>query len=502
MQGTTTDIFIIGGGINGTGIAHEAASRGLSVTLCEKNDLAAGTSSTSSNLIHGGLRYLENYDFGLVRKALQEREILMRLAPHLISPLEFILPQEKHGRPAWLIRLGLLIYDHLASHPSLPNSKKVNLTNHLDGLALLSDFKIGFSYYDCRTNDARLVVLNALAAQKNGATILTHTQFLSAERTQNRWKIELKNQESTETYFCYAKALVNAAGPWIAELQDKHINIENDFSVKLVKGSHIVIPKLYEGNFAYILQNSDKRIIFTIPYENEFTLIGTTDTPYTADLDKITASTTEQTYLCNIINHYFKKSISPKDIVWSFAGVRCLQADGSQKLSDITRDYCFQFLDETGLLTVISGKLTTYRRLAEEAVKTLEPLFPQMKPSLSTSAVLPGGDIENADFDQFYQQFCAEYAWLPEKIAQRYAKSYGTRVDLFLKNVKSINELGNFFGAGLYQKEVEYLIKYEWAKSAEDILWRRTKLGLFFSEEDTKKLATWLNLFCAKQDPK
>ena len=482
-----SDIFIIGGGINGTAIAADAAGRGLSVTLCEKNDLASGTSSTSTKLIHGGLRYLEFYEFNLVRKALREREILLKRAPHLIAPLEFILPHEKHLRPAWLIRLGLFLYDHLATHPHLPNSRPVQLQNTDYGKALLPIFKKGFSYYDCFTDDARLVVLNALSARENNAAILTHTEFISAEREQNHWKIHIKNT-SGENVFYFAKALVNATGPWINHVQ------KNKFNIKLVKGSHIVVPKLYDGDFAYILQNSDQRITFVIPYQGGFSLIGTTDILFSDDLNHVTISEEEENYLCNIINQYFKKSIRKKDIIWSYAGVRCLQEDETVNPSKTTRDY--KLLIETKnnlpLLTVIGGKITTHRLLAENALLLLHPFFESMSKEKTENTPLPGGDIENNDFNLFYKKFKKTFSWLPEKIAYRYAKNYGTRAYLFLKGKNSIVDLGVDFSNGLYEKEIDYLIQNEWAKTSDDILWRRTKLGLFFSEEEKASLDQWL----------
>lgn len=489
MVNGSSDIFIIGGGINGAGIAADAAGRGLSVTLCEKGDLASGTSSASSKLIHGGVRYLENYEFGLVRKSLIEREILFNKDSHIISALEFILPYEKQLRPAWLIHLGLKIYDHLAAHPLLPNSKKIDLTKDIRGEELQPEFKTGFSYYDCNTDDARLVVLNAIVAKQNGAVILTHSAFINAVYENKQWKIQLKNLITSETYFQYAKTLLNVSGPWVAETQSKILPNEPPLAIELVKGSHIVVPKIYSGNFAYILQNPDKRVVFAIPYENEFTLIGTTDVPYHDNLDQVSITADEENYLCSTINRYFNNSISPKNILWSYAGVRCLQASNAARPSDITREYEFVLDSKLPLLTIIGGKLTAYRVLAEQALDKLRKYFPQMKPKWTASKSLPGGDFPKGKFAEFYQKFHAEYSWLPEKIAYRYARSYGTLAYLILKDANSLDDLGQEYAAGLYQKEIDYLIEYEWAISSEDILWRRTKLGLFFSAEDTKKLA-------------
>lgn len=487
------DIFIIGGGINGAGIAADAAGRGLTVALCEKNDLASATSSASSKLIHGGLRYLEQYDFGLVRAALQEREILHRNARHIVSPLEFVLPHDKHLRPTWLIRLGLFIYDHLARHPFLPNSKRLSLTKDPRGQALDNRFTTGFSYYDCHTDDARLVILNAIAAYDHGASILTHTEYLSAERMKDQWKISLKNRRNGETYTVFAKCLINASGPWVTKNSSTIVGSALQAS-RLVKGSHIVVPRLYEGEYAYILQTKDKRVVFAIPYQENFTLIGTTDVTYTDDLEHVTISGEEKIYLCNTINNYFKKSISVADIIWSYAGIRCLQADNAERPSEVTRDYQFHLQPDNQLLTIISGKLTTYRRLAEEAVNSLSESFPHMKTAWTAQKPLPGGDFSEATFQLFYKNLQKKYSWLPQTVAYRYARSYGTRVELILSRATKLTDLGEFFGAGLYQKEVEYLINHEWAISCEDILWRRSKLGLFLSVEEVEKLQNWLEI--------
>lgn len=493
MNNAFTDIFIIGGGINGTGIAADAAGRGLSVTLCEKDDLASATSSASSKLIHGGLRYLTTYDFGLVRKALQEREILLRNAPHLIWPLEFVLPHAKHLRPAWMIRLGLFIYDHLARHPQLPNSKKLNLTKNTRGKPLASEFTKGFSYYDCYDDDARLVITNAISAKEHGATILTRTTCLSAEYQDKQWKITTKHHDSQTVTTHYAKVLINAAGPWVQAIQKNVLNTLESLHVELIKGSHIILPKLYEGNHAYILQNRDERVIFAIPYEKDFTLVGTTDVPYKDNLDQVDITTEEENYLCESINNYFKKSISPQDILWSYAGVRCLHSDDAEQASKISRDYKFTLDNNTHLVSIISGKVTTYRRLAEEVITSLKHFFPHMKSAWTAHAPLPGGDIPQGNFEKFYQQLCADFSWLPQQIAYRYARNYGTRAQLILQDAKSITELGNHIGNGLYQREVNYLIQHEWAHTSEDILWRRTKLGLYFKTEEIEALDRIIN---------
>ena len=485
-----SDLFIIGGGINGAAIAADAAGRGLSVTLCEKNDLSSGTSSASSKLIHGGLRYLEFYEFGLVKKALHEREVLLKRAPHLISPLEFILPYEKHLRPAWMIRIGLFLYDHLAKRHLIPGSKSVDLKKDLRGRELLPHLEKGFSYYDCFTDDTRLVIANALSAKENGALILPRHAFLKAERENDSWKIEIKNLKTEEVSIHHSKALINVAGPWVKEIQN-HIQSEIKFDIQLDKGTHIVVPKLYEGDFAYILQNSDNRIVFAIPYHDQYTLIGTTDVEYKGDLNHVSSSIEEEEYLCKLINQYFKKSIQRKDILWSYAGVRCLQSgkdEHTHNAATASRDFKFLIDDKNHLplLTIIGGKLTTHRTLAEEAVNKLKSYFPAMKPAWTAHSTLPGGDM--SDFESFYSEFKNKYPWLSEALALRYAKMYGTRAYLLLKNANSLNDLGKNYSHDLYQIEMDYLKNEEWAETMEDILWRRTKLGLFFSKDELATL--------------
>lgn len=485
---TQTDIFIIGGGINGTAIAADAAGRGLSVTLCEKNDLASGTSSASTKLIHGGLRYLEQYDFRLVRNALNEREILMRRAPNVIKPLEFVLPYENHLRPAWLIRLGLFLYDHLAARKKIPGSQSINLRTDTRGKALQSSFSKGFSYYDCFTDDARLTVLNALSAKENGAVILTRHEFISAKAENNGWLIEVKNcfDQSIKQY--QAKVLINAAGPWINQVQQKIS--QQSFHIKLVKGSHIIVPKLYSGNFAYILQNKDNRVIFAIPYQQDFTLIGTTDTDIASDFHSAEISDAEKVYLCTIVNNYFNQKISPENLIWSYSGVRCLQGDGATSLAKLSREHKIdlRFVNSQPLMTIIGGKLTTHRSLAEEAINKLGQFFKNTKPAWTSRTPLPGCDFPENSFEDFFQQFSREYPWLPEQLALHYAGNYGTRAKVLLQNCHSMRDLGDAYSTMLFQREVDFLIEHEWAKTADDILWRRTKTGLVMSEESKNKL--------------
>ncbi len=489
-----SDIFIIGGGVNGTAIAADAAGRGLSVTLCEKNDLASGTSSACSKLIHGGLRYLEFYEFGLVRSALREREILLRRAPHLISPLEFVLPHTKHTRPAWLIRLGLFFYDHLARRRYLPRSKTLDLHNTLYGASLSPELQRGFSYFDCFVDDARLVIANALSAHHHGAAILTRTTFLSAQRENAVWKIELQDTLSKKIFHHYAKMLINVGGPWVKQIQNKIIATDLTFDIELDKGSHIVVPKIYEGDFAYILQNEDNRVVFAIPFLEKFTLIGTTDVHLSENPETSNITPEEEDYLCKAMNGYFKKSIGKTDIIWSFAGVRCLQASAGGNTSTITRDYKLLIEDKNNapLLTVIGGKFTTHRTLAEQAVSKLQPYFPSMRGAWTATKPLPGGDFPESNFTDFLQRLKQDFPWLPSDIATHYAKNYGTQAYLFLASANNLSDLGQSFSDVLYEKEVDYLIQHEWARTAEDILWRRTKLGLFFSREEEEKLRKFL----------
>lgn len=485
-----TDVFIIGGGINGAAMATDAAGRGLSVVLCEKNDIASATSSASTKLIHGGLRYLELCELGLVRKALHEREILMQKAPHLVTPLQFILPYQKQLRPAWLMRIGLFLYDHLTRKNTLPHSHTVRFENSPFGEPLQKQLSLGFSYYDCMTDDARLTLTNALAAKEKGASILTRHEFISAKPENNCWNIFVKNTLTGETRSFSSKILINATGPFLQEVQQK-INPEKTISSRLVKGSHIIVPTLFPGDFAYILQHTDQRIIFAIPWQNHFTLIGTTDVAFDDTPDNgVTITIEEKNYLCSIINNYFKKSITPHDIVFSWSGVRCLQDEPSKKLSRIGRDYHIQLDTEKNppLLTLIGGKLTTHRIVAEEAIDLLKPFFPRMKPAWTASTPLPGGDFSGETVEQFLLKFQKRFSWLPIDICERYVKNYGTRANLILENANHIDDMGEDFTNGFYEKELIYLVQHEWARSLDDILWRRTKLGLILSEDAKNKI--------------
>ncbi|MEM6651461.1 MAG: glycerol-3-phosphate dehydrogenase [Pseudomonadota bacterium] len=484
------DLFIIGGGINGAGIARDAAGRGLRVLLCEKDDLAAHTSSASTKLIHGGLRYLEHYDFPLVRKALIEREVLLRAAPHIIWPLRFVLPHHQDMRPAWLIRLGLFLYDHLGGRKILPPTKSLNRNNSKVFQPLRADFVKGFEYSDCWVDDARLVVLNAMDAADRGATILTRTECTGLDCNGETWTATLQPEGRTERKI-EARAVVNAAGPWVDTLSQQAGAQHNRPSVRLVKGSHIIVPKLYDDDRCFFFQAGDGRIVFAIPYERgKFTLIGTTDLAYSGDLNAVTASAEEIDYLCAIANTYFEQQISPSDVVATYSGVRPLFDDHAENASSVTRDYVLKFLDETSapFLSVIGGKITTYRKLAEDVLKQLAPHFPQASAAWTDDQPLPGGDIENGDFDAFEAISAQAYPWLDAATHYRLARAYGTRLQRVLRGAKAPSDLGEHFGAGLYEKEVAYLVAHEFARSVDDIVWRRTKLGLHLSSAQLERL--------------
>ncbi|CAI3940138.1 Glycerol-3-phosphate dehydrogenase (GlpA) (PDB:2RGH) [Commensalibacter communis] len=489
------DLLIIGGGVNGTGIARDAAGRGLKILLVEKDDLAQHTSSASTKLIHGGLRYLEYYEFRLVREALQERERLLNLAPHIIHPLKFVLPHRNAVRPAWMIRAGLFLYDHLACHPKLPNAQQIAMQKSPYGQPLRNDIKKGFTYSDCAVDDSRLVVLNAKGARNKGADIRTQTTLLKAERKDDVWEAIIQDNKTQDQTTVQAKAIVNAAGPWVAEvLQD--LQVKSSMNVRLVKGSHIVVKKLFDGPQAYILQNADKRIVFAIPYHEEFTLIGTTDLSWDQSPDALPKIDQDETqYLCDSINNYFTKNITPKDVIWDYSGVRPLYDDAASNASAVTRDYHLdlnQNVGKTPLLSIFGGKITTYRRLAEHSMEQLAPFFQYSRGSWTGSEALPGGHITNGDFKLFYNNLRKNIPFLDEITTKRMAHAYGTDVFEVLNKANSKEDLGTDFGHGLSQREVDYLIEKEWAITAEDILWRRTKLGLYFSQDEIQNLQKYL----------
>ncbi|MBX7146950.1 MAG: glycerol-3-phosphate dehydrogenase [Alphaproteobacteria bacterium] len=489
------DLVVIGGGINGTGIARDAAGRGLSVCLIEQNDLANFTSSSSTKLIHGGLRYLEYYEFRLVRESLIEREILLKLAPHIIWPLNFVLPHHKDLRPIWMIQLGLFLYDHLGGRKILPASKKVDLTNTIFGNALKSSFTKGFTYSDCWVDDARLVILNALDAYNKGAIIKTRTLCTKAERIHNNWSITLKDKLTQEYYTIKAKILINATGPWVTDFIENKANIKSDYHLRLTKGSHIIVPKLYDGQHAYILQNKDKRIVFTIPYEQNYTLIGTTDISVNKEtLGQANVSQEEINYLCHIVSSYFKKVISADDVKWHYSGIRPLYDDAHKNASAVTRDYVLHLdnYHNLPLLSIFGGKITTYRKLSEHVMEKLKPFFPNLKSNWTAKSILPGGDIKEQNISKFFKKLSNDFLWLPESLIHRYARTYGTLTYQLLNNVSSIHDMGINLGDDLYTIEIDYLIKHEWAQTSEDILWRRTKLGLHINQKTKEKLDDYL----------
>jgi glycerol-3-phosphate dehydrogenase len=487
-----TDILVVGGGINGAGIARDAAGRGLSVTLCEQDDLAAHTSSASTKLIHGGLRYLEQYEFRLVAKALAEREVILRLAPHISWPMLFVLPHQSHLRPVWMIRLGLMLYDRLgASHRTLADSKAVDLRKHVSGKALQTRYRRGFVYSDGWVQDARLVVLNAMDAAERGARIHVRTRCRHAQVRGGIWHAELESSDGIQ-HHVRARMLVNACGPWAGRFLGTVLGQREHPRLRRVKGSHIVLPRQYEHDYAYIFQQPDHRIVFAIPFETDFTLVGTTDIDDGGDPADVRISPGEIRYLCDAVNRYFRKRVEPDDVVWSYSGVRPLLDEGGDATS-ASRDYRIRLDEDHGapLLNVFGGKITTYRRLAEESVDRLMDAAGMDRPSWTEGGdPLPGGDF--ADAERLLDTWSRKWPWLPVALAHRWLRHYGTRTSRLLGSAGKLQDLGEHFGAGLYRSEVDYLVRHEWARSAEDILWRRTKLGLRLDQESCERLRRYL----------
>jgi len=495
QSATDFDLVVIGGGINGAGIARDAVGRGLSVLLVEKDDLAEHTSSASTKLIHGGLRYLEHYDFMLVRHALQEREVLLKAAPHIIWPLRFVLPHHKALRPKWLIRLGLFLYDHIGGRKLLPASHSVDLTKHVSGEALKNEFNSGFEYSDCWVQDARLVSLNVLDAAERGCDVRTRCECTDLVRLDGQWRVHLHNKFGNTNSFVSAKAVVNASGPWVEQTLDLDEEHDSKHGVRLVKGSHIIVPKLFDHPYTYIFQNADNRVLFAVPYEQNFTLLGTTDVEVDDKPGKQQIDTDEIDYICKSVGEYFDKPIDTNSVVWSYAGVRPLYDDASENASKVTRDYKLD-LDErknAPILSVYGGKITTYRKLAEQAVGMLQTSLDNTEKDWTADVPLPGGDIANADFDAFMTQLKPQYDWLDESLLLDYARNYGTRIHTLLAKVSGMGELGQHFSGPLYQREVDYLVEHEWARTAEDILWRRSKKGLHIETDAVGVLQTYLN---------
>lgn len=490
---TPVDLLIIGGGINGTGIARDAAGRGLSVILCEKDDLASGTSSKSSKLIHGGLRYLEYGEFRLVREALIERETLLRSAPHLVEPLRIVLPHHKGLRPKWMLRFGLFIYDHLGGRKLLPGTKVANLHTGSGKGVLKPEYKTGFVFSDCRVDDARLVVCNALDAQNRGAHIATRTKCVGLSHADGLWQATLEDENTGRDHTVSARCVINASGVRVDEIVELALGRVHPDHLRLVKGSHIVTKRLYEGDKLYMFQNPDGRIIFAIPYQDDFTLIGTTDAPYELSDDPIEISEVERDYLLGAANSYFQKQISVDDIVWSYAGVRPLYDNNKQNASAVTRDYVFDLMDtETPpILSIFGGKITTYRELSEHALAKLRSHFPDMAKRWTANSPIWGGDYPQANFDSFVTAQQHQYSCLPPALVRRYCSLYGSKIDLVLDGVSTDSDLGERFGRYLTAREVTYLVTHEWAQTSDDILWRRTKEGLQMDAGARDEFKAW-----------
>ena len=488
------DLLVIGGGVNGAGIARDAAGRGLSVLLCEKDDLAQGTSSRSGKLIHGGLRYLEYYEFRLVREALIEREVLLRAAPHIVWPMRFVLPHSGEQRPAWMIRLGLFLYDHLGGRERLPGTRRLDLRRAPEGAPIRDDYATAFEYSDCWVDDARLVVLNALDAAARGADVRVRTEVASARRVDGVWQATLRTVDgATETV--RTRVLANAAGPWVEQVITGVVGANAARRVRLVKGSHIVVRKFWDGAQAYLLQNDDKRVIFVNPYEDDLCLIGTTDIPYDGAADDVAIDDGERAYLCRVVNRYMRHRVELSDIVHAFSGVRPLYDDNAANPSAVTRDYVFDVDDGDGaapLLSVFGGKITTFRKLAEHALQKLRTFLPGMTGDWTRAAPLPGGDMPDADFDRWCADFQQRFAFLPAPLARHYARLYGTRAPALLDGARALSDLGRHFGGLLYEREADFLMRDEWARTPQDVLERRTKHHLHLTPAQRDGFADWM----------
>ncbi len=488
------DLAVIGGGVNGCGIARDAQGRGLSVFLAEMGDLAGATSSASTKLIHGGLRYLEHFEFRLVREALVEREVLLRSAPHIIWPLRFVLPHHRGLRPWLVIRLGLFLYDHLGGRRVLPGTRSLDLARDEAGASLKPEFHRAFEYSDCWVDDARLVVLNARDAADRGAVIVTRTRCVAARRDAGIWRLALENVRDGSRFEVASRVLVNAAGPWVSRVNAMAAGANAGAPVRLVKGSHIVVDRVFQHDRAYIFQNADRRVCFAIPYEDDFTLIGTTDLDYQGDPADVAIEDAETDYLLAAVNAYLDRPIERGSVRWSYAGVRPLFDDGATKAQEATRDYALRLDGSPGqapLLSVFGGKITTYRRLAEQVLRELAPYFPAMGPAWTADAALPGGDVPGS-FDAWAGALARRFASLDRRLVGRLCRAYGTRVEALLTGVSTMADLGRHFGAGLTEREVDHLIANEWAETAADVLWRRTKLGLRIGPDGKRMLEAFM----------
>lgn len=496
MPDEVFDVFVVGGGINGCGIARDAVGRGYSVYLAEMDDLASGTSSAASKLIHGGLRYLEHYEFSLVRESLSERERLWAMAPHIIWPMRFVLPHNKGLRPKWLLRLGLFIYDHIGGRKKLPPAKTLNLRQHEVGQPLQSHFTTGFEYSDCWADDARLVLLNARDAADKGASINTRTKVVNARREGDTWAIEVAHLNTGERETIRARMMVNAAGPWIDYVLGAVEGHHGNRNVRMVKGSHIVVDEIFTHDKSYIFQNADGRIIFAIPYQDKYTLIGTTDEDYEGDPSDVSISSDELNYICSAASEYFQKPVERSQVVWAYSGVRPLYDDGASKAQEATRDYVLKLDDADGqapILNIFGGKLTTFRKLAEEVLEKVDDAIGPKGAPWTAGATLPGGDFAMDGYDQEVEKLRAEYAFLSSAHAQRLIRLYGTKAYKLLGDSKALVDLRDNLGADLTAREVDYLVAEEWAQTVEDILWRRTKLGLELNERDVRALEAYLD---------
>ncbi|RZU99663.1 glycerol-3-phosphate dehydrogenase [Spiribacter vilamensis] len=487
------DLVVVGGGINGAGIARDAAGRGLRTLLVEQGDLANYTSSASTKLVHGGLRYLEQYEFKLVRKALKEREVLMGIAPHIIWPLNFVMPHVKELRPAWMIRMGLFLYDNLGGRKKLPGSKGLDLQTHYAGAPLKDGLKKGFMYSDCWVQDSRLVVLNCMDVEQRGGKVMPRTRCTGAERGNDEWSVQLTDTVSGNVHNVRSRSVVNAAGPWVAKFLGSATEVDNKKDVHLVKGSHIVVPKMFDHEDSYLFQNTDGRVIFAIPYEQDFTLIGTTDVAYEGNPAEATASHDEIQYLCDAVNRYFEQETTPKDVVWTYSGVRALYDESDESdVSAVSRDYSLDLDDKAApLLSVFGGKITTYRTLARQAVDQIAPLLGASIADWTGNEALPGGDIPDGDFESYLAQLRRERPWLPEAMAWRLVRNYGTRIETMLGGARSLDDLGEHFGSDCYEAELRYLAEHEWAMTADDAIWRRSKLGLMLDAEQRERVNAW-----------
>lgn len=495
-QGTTHhDILVIGGGINGAGIARDAAGRGFSVFLCDRGDFGGGTSSASTKLVHGGLRYLEHFEFHLVRESLMEREVLWQMAPHIIWPLRFILPYHSGLRPAWMLRLGLFLYDHMGGRKLLPGTRTVNLRNDPTGKPLKPVYTKGFEYSDCWVEDSRMVILNLQDARAKGADIRPRTEVKTARFEDSKWRVTLRDVRTGKTSEVSASLVVNATGPYVDEVLKSVFGHNNAHHVRLVRGSHIVIGKKYQHDRCYILQNADERIIFAIPYEGKYTLIGTTDAEH-VDLSKKPHITSEEIdYLCAMASEYFTEPVTNEDIVWTYSGVRPLFDDGASKAQEATRDYVIRFDKELGhgrLINIFGGKITTFRRLAESVMHDVEAVLGKRNPAWTRGAVLPGGDFPVTGYDALVDKFTKQFGFVDVDLMKRLVRHYGTEVAVMLDGLQSKEDLGEDFGCGLFEAEVRYLADHEWAMEAEDVVFRRTRLGIAMSDAEIGKVGRWL----------